>query len=465
MKTLPKTYFAPLELLRHYKHVRKKSRARGLDRLSAYGFRNLLRAEFQIIRRKALNKTYRFTPYKEVLLGKGRGKVPRVVSVPTVRDRITLRVTKDYLQRIFPSAVNTDLPNAVIRSVHRVHQRANPSIVALRIDVRGFYDNIDQSILLKKLSRKARSQVFQHLIRASIECPTFPPGRRKGWKGEVRRSKGIPQGLPISNALANVYLETFDKKLERIKGVIGYWRYVDDILVLVTPTNVARVKTIAESDLGKLGLEISLDPTKYHEEPLSVPFTYLGYQFDHLALTVPEGKVSGLVDSVARFLTWYRHNRDAILHRCSWLSADALDSAFVEDLNERITGAVFDGRLFGWLPYYQALTDRALLHRTDATIRSLLSQSPIFGGRPPKGLKRLTTAYYKIRSGNAQEGYLRNYDVYNTVQVKLTYLTDRGILDTRQNYSPQTVTRWFSMFRQRNLRRLVADEGPAASGN
>jgi len=74
---------------------------------------------------------------------------------------------------------------------------------------------------------------------------------------------GIPQGLPISAVLANLYLLDFDKAvLENI--VIGkkgfYRRYSDDILIICKPEEASHVEEFVMKEITKSFLKIS--PTK-----------------------------------------------------------------------------------------------------------------------------------------------------------------------------------------------------------
>jgi len=57
-------------------------------------------ASFEVIERKVRAGTYHFAPYAEIQLSKGRGKPPRILALPTVRDQTVLSALKDYLLKL-----------------------------------------------------------------------------------------------------------------------------------------------------------------------------------------------------------------------------------------------------------------------------------------------------------------------------------------------------------------------------
>lgn len=115
---------------------------------------------------------------------------------------------------------------------------------------------------------------------------------------------GIPQGLPISSVLANLYLLNFDKAIldQAVGNLEGYYRrYSDDILIICNKADVEQVKDIVRTELvrcnlrpsdekteefvlraydyGKNGAKLStFQVLKDHSEKLR-PITYLGFQF------------------------------------------------------------------------------------------------------------------------------------------------------------------------------------------
>jgi hypothetical protein len=116
---------------------------------------------------------------------------------------------------------------------------------------------------------------------------------------------GIPQGLPISALLANLYLLSFDKKvLDEVVGRFDafYRRYSDDIIIISKPKDSIQIENYIINLIRESKVEISKEKTesflfkrtltKSGEEQLCsyklcddsvierFPFTYLGFEFN-----------------------------------------------------------------------------------------------------------------------------------------------------------------------------------------
>lgn len=78
----------------------------------------------------------------------------------------------------------------------------------------------------------------------------------KGKKEKGERTIGVPEGLSISNTLANIYMQDIDRKYRGF-DYISYYRYVDDILILVNEDKIDDVKKNIIDDIEELGLELN----------------------------------------------------------------------------------------------------------------------------------------------------------------------------------------------------------------
>jgi group II intron reverse transcriptase/maturase len=93
------------------------------------------------------------------------------------------------------------------------------------LDISAFFDEVDHDILMTKLGRKVRDKRLLSLIGSYLRAPIQIDGRLE------KRSKGTPQGGPLSPLLANIYLDTLDKELKS-RG-LSYCRYADDVAIFV----------------------------------------------------------------------------------------------------------------------------------------------------------------------------------------------------------------------------------------
>ena len=82
--------FSPLSLEWVFRDRFGTSLAKGIDRINGFQFSGRSASELEVVSGKCLDSTFRFAPFLEQLKLKGRGKEPRVISIPIVRDRIIL---------------------------------------------------------------------------------------------------------------------------------------------------------------------------------------------------------------------------------------------------------------------------------------------------------------------------------------------------------------------------------------
>lgn len=72
---------------------------------------------------------------------------------------------------------------------------------------------------------------------------------------DIKNESGLPVGPPLSHALANIFLTDFDAVLSTaFPG--RYFRYVDDVAIITSATEVQAVKEFFEKTAGAEGLQI-----------------------------------------------------------------------------------------------------------------------------------------------------------------------------------------------------------------
>ncbi|GLK69111.1 reverse transcriptase domain-containing protein [Hansschlegelia plantiphila] len=151
----------------------------------------------------------------------------------------------------------------------------------------------------------------------------FGDGGKHDRIAEVRtEAYGIPQGTPISDLLANMYMLDFDAEMKKLAASSGgvYMRYSDDILFVVPAEDIdpkAFVEGVSRS-IGTYGdqLQIAKDKTSIHRftpaakgqtcqnakedaERPSKRFEYLGFSFDGQKVRIRDSTMSSLVQKVA----------------------------------------------------------------------------------------------------------------------------------------------------------------------
>ena len=115
----------------------------GLDNIIPDVFRDHIDNNIDTIIRKVLKGSYHFTRYREVLISKGKGKPPRVISVPTSRDSLALAAYLAFLQNTFDKDIKEPLLHTIIGDITNAlrESRYNSRTCAIRCGQ--FYEEED----------------------------------------------------------------------------------------------------------------------------------------------------------------------------------------------------------------------------------------------------------------------------------------------------------------------------------
>jgi RNA-directed DNA polymerase len=100
-----------------YEEKIKSKPSTGIDGVNNVTFEKYLQDNIDIIQRKVNNDTYNFTAYKEKLISKGKGKHPRAISIPTLRDKLTLALLHNLLAEVYENEIEIEIVQTVISKV------------------------------------------------------------------------------------------------------------------------------------------------------------------------------------------------------------------------------------------------------------------------------------------------------------------------------------------------------------
>lgn len=391
-------YFSKENLERIYQEHIILSKATGIDNLNHKAFLPTLVEQTTIISRKTTKGNYIFTKYKLKLVSKGRGKIPREISVPTIRDRIALRALCDFLAERFKDLIAFDLPQNKVRHVkNEIQSGVYGGFV--KLDVSNFYPSIKHQELFRRLRRRIRNPEIIELIKKTLETATVS----KSSAIDTSPQSGIPQGLSISNILAAIYLLNVDRNLLAYPG-IAYHRYVDDIFILC---DYRRANDISQELIRKfrtLGLTIhdpKRSPGKSVIGKLGEKFDYLGYEFEVSAIRPRKASIEKLRESLVSIFTGYKYSRIKSTEFLLWR------------LNLRITGCIFQNKSKGWVFFFSEINDESILHNLDRHVANL---SDRFGVAISP--KRFVRTYYEIKHSKYETTYFPNFDKFTTHQKK-----------------------------------------------
>ena len=454
-----KKIFAPERIEEVYEQEVALKYLRGIDRMGPSQFDGQKAVHFEIIHRKCLNGTYRYSPFSERLRLRGRDREPRVISIATIRDRIVLSLLKQYLHEAFPECVNRELPNSYIRKIKDFYKTmAYTDLCFYKVDIKSFYDCISHNKLIEALSKKITSKPEVILVKRVIETPTVPVSHRKATLKENKNLCGVPQGLAVSNILANIYLHNSDRIFS--DNSLFYLRYVDDILFIVRQENEESIHSIVDNELRALDLSLNEKKDKTSFVPIDTGIDYLGYYIRLPTVSIKKPTVERFLRLLSALFSAYG-NIGAKMYQTKDLNL--AHELFISEVNEKITGAISENRRYGWLFYFLEMNDLTLLHTMDLIIRDKfcrrLKRNP---GLVPisETIKKLSQAYYHVKY-HPNSGYIHNYDTYDTIDKKLNYLKRWGFIkeDEENTYSEQDIDRLFKLVRKKRLSKLELDVG------
>lgn len=386
-------YFSP-KRLRHIYSDKVKYRATvGMDRTTPQVFEDKLDENLQLISQKVLSGKYKFTRYREVLISKGRGKEPRVISIPTIRDKLALSAYHQFLQSVFAETIQEPLLHTIIGDLtQKVLSGRFDGYV--KIDITHFYASINHQLLLRKVKKKIRKPQAIHFLEEAITTETITQVGSAPDRG--KNKCGVPEGLSISNILANIYLSDFKEQVCSRYDVYFY-RYVDDILILCNASEANAIKDFCVKILkSKFDLDANEKKTMSGEIINGVPF--LGYMFFDNKVGIRPSAEEKLETSLEEL---FRLRKKQMISQ----------QVFVWRLNLRIAGCIFDSKKYGWLFYYSQLTDLKILFHLDWLVNHLFRRYSL---EKSKDIKKFVRAYHEITKKVSISNYIINADRYST---------------------------------------------------
>ena len=420
------------------------SAAVGLDRVRPLHFQKNMTAEVIGICERVAAGTYKFTSFKQKLISKGADSYPRVISIPTVRDRITLRTLCEFLSLLYFD-LKIEIPQIKIASLKSI-LLTNTHNSFIKIDLSSFYTSIEQDILIKILKRKIRKPEILSLIKAAIQTPTIADGKAT----KNLNLEGVPQGLAISNILAEIFISDFDSIMLSIPNIY-YQRYVDDILILCDRTNSDDIADLAFLELTKLKLKphsIGKVDSKSIKGDLTASFDYLGYTIE------PKNNILKLIESkigvrnttirrfeatIAKIFTTYRYQ---LTHAETSDQKTRAERICEWRLNLRITGCIFEKRRLGWIFYFSQVNTSTPLRAIDSTVESLMRRFSLVGKIK---VKSLVKAFYETQRRNKiNHKYIPNFD-HMSVEEKRLILTRFLVSSEIAHYSDERINSLFKM--------------------
>ena len=266
-----------------YRMAKKNDGAPGIDGVTFEAIEEGGEESFlQQIRDELVPNTYRPMRARKKEIPKDGGKV-RVLSIPSIRDRVVQGALKLILEPIFeadfqPGSYGYRIKRTAHEAVYRVAQAIDQRKTrVIDLDLRAYFDNVRHFLLLQKVARRVQDDEVMRLLKMILKATG---------------KKGVPQGGVISPVLSNLYLNEVDGMLEKAIQVtrkepythVQYARFADDMVILINShpqhTWLARaVEQRLREELVKLRVEINEEKSKIVDLANGGSFTFLGFEY------------------------------------------------------------------------------------------------------------------------------------------------------------------------------------------
>jgi len=266
-----------------YEMARKNNGAPGIDGatfedIEAHGVVSFLVQ----IQDELTERTYVPLRARRKEIPKDGGKV-RVLSIPSIRDRVVQGALKLILEPIFeadfqPGSYGYRPKRTAHEAVNRVARAIfQQKTCVIDLDLRAYFDTVRHHLLLDKVALRVRDDDVMHLLSLILKAS----GKR-----------GVPQGGVISPLLSNIYLTEVDRMLERAKtatthggySAVEYARFADDLVVLVDnhPRHAWLKRAVPKrlrQELATLQVEVNEEKSTTVELARGDSFGFLGFEF------------------------------------------------------------------------------------------------------------------------------------------------------------------------------------------
>jgi len=181
------------EVWEAYERVKENKGAAGVDGQSIEDFEKRLKKNLYKIWNRMSSGSYFPPPVRTVKIPKKNGG-ERKLGIPTVADRIAQQVVKARLEPEVEPLFHADSygyrpGKSALDAVGQARERCWRYDWVLDLDIKGFFDNLSQDLLLRAVKKHAKERWIVLYIERWLKAPVQEEDGRL-----VPREKGTPQG-------------------------------------------------------------------------------------------------------------------------------------------------------------------------------------------------------------------------------------------------------------------------------
>jgi RNA-directed DNA polymerase len=251
------------EVWEAYKRVKANKGAAGVDDQSIADFEKRLEKNLYKIWNRMSSGSYFPPPVRSVKIPKADGG-ERKLGIPTVSDRIAQMVVKSKLEPMVDPLFHPDSygyrpRKSALEAVGQARQRCWRHDWIIDLDIKSFFDNIPQDLLIRAVKKHAKEKWIVLYIERWLKAAVQEDDGQL-----ISREKGTPQGGVISPLLANLFLHyAFDRWMAEHYPQAPFEQYADDAIVHCRKeTQAQKIRSAIVVRLEECGLELHPEKTK-----------------------------------------------------------------------------------------------------------------------------------------------------------------------------------------------------------
>src|SRR6266542_1817249 len=263
-----------VERLRAAYFALKREAAPGIDGETWRHYGEKLQSNFEDLSERVKRGAYRAKPVRRAYIAKvGKPGELRPLGVPVLEDKIVQRAMVEVFNALYEEDfVGFSYGFRPNRSPHHALDALALGIMRSKVnwvldcDIRGFFDNLGHSWLVKFIEHRVADRRVVRLIQKWLKAGVLEDGKRS--ESEV----GTVQGGSISPLLANIYLHyVFDLwvqqwRFRKAQGDVVVMRFADDFVVgFEHREDGERFLSELRERLVRFGLELHAQKTRLIE--------------------------------------------------------------------------------------------------------------------------------------------------------------------------------------------------------
>lgn len=223
------------------------------------------------------------------------------------------KIINDELQKTYK--INQPNRNVILKNLMLLLSDKVEKMV-VRGDIKSFFESIPRERLFVKIEKDG---IVSHRSIKLMKRMFYELSQKYDY------SNGVPRGISFSPSLADIYLRDIDTKISQLDGIYLYQRYVDDVIIIASPTTETptakslfnKVEHIFKE--GELILHPEGDGEKYmakdihYDIPQKIVFDYLGYNITlntktaEVQYKLTKSRIDKYTQQIDKVINYYKH--------------------------------------------------------------------------------------------------------------------------------------------------------------